>query len=466
MEKFKKISSNRAITLVALIITIIVMLILVGVSIQVVINSDLIGTAQNAGNRTETAYEEESTMGEIIIEDKNYANIEDYLAGKENIGQVSAGERASIKSIYNDGTNTAIIPAGFTVSGVGTEKTINNGLVIYLIPEGTTVDWTNGEAVANAQKTYDQFVWIPIAKENINEMYMCQSEDGTKSCKITLQKVEGKNVAYCTTHSSTLMAGRLYSTKVGEYWDANLTTQTYQPNKGICEPALVTENDLGEISKDANPTNLNVLNTILGTNYTTSDNFMNDLQIEYNEIVKSVYLNEGFYVGRYETSNITTNDGTAIKVVAGTTSGINNLDWYYMYAQQKEYAINKGLSKSIGSAMIQGAAYDQVMKFVDTDSYDIATPGNVSHDLGEGNYYQTGGLNYNGTITYNDVSKNIYDLEGNMRVWTTEISSVTWYKVFRGGIFNGNNRSASLRSSDQPNETRDSIGALSQLYIK
>ena len=62
----EKETKSKGITLVALIITIIVMLILVGVSIQVVINSDLIGTVQDASSRTETQYLEESTTGSII----------------------------------------------------------------------------------------------------------------------------------------------------------------------------------------------------------------------------------------------------------------------------------------------------------------------------------------------------------------------------------------------------------------
>lgn len=48
--KKTKLKNQKAITLIALIITIIVMLILVGVTIQVVLNSDLLNTAGKAGN--------------------------------------------------------------------------------------------------------------------------------------------------------------------------------------------------------------------------------------------------------------------------------------------------------------------------------------------------------------------------------------------------------------------------------
>ena len=54
---------NKGITLVALIITIVVMLILVAVSVNVIIKSNLIGTAEKATNKYKTASEEESKVG-------------------------------------------------------------------------------------------------------------------------------------------------------------------------------------------------------------------------------------------------------------------------------------------------------------------------------------------------------------------------------------------------------------------
>ena len=45
---------NKGITLIALIITIIVMLILVGVTVNVIINSNILGSAKNAGKKWKT----------------------------------------------------------------------------------------------------------------------------------------------------------------------------------------------------------------------------------------------------------------------------------------------------------------------------------------------------------------------------------------------------------------------------
>ena len=63
------------------------------------------------------------------------------------------------KNNYSDGTNTATVPQGFTVSGLPEEQIIANGLVIYDIPESeiSNVDWST------AATKYNQFVWIPVA---------------------------------------------------------------------------------------------------------------------------------------------------------------------------------------------------------------------------------------------------------------------------------------------------------------
>ena len=56
--------NQKGITLVALIITIIVMLILVGVVVSILINSNVIGKAKSAGQQTQAKYNEESSFGQ------------------------------------------------------------------------------------------------------------------------------------------------------------------------------------------------------------------------------------------------------------------------------------------------------------------------------------------------------------------------------------------------------------------
>ena len=152
-------NKEKGITLIALIITIIVMLILVGVVVTVVIQSNLLGTAKTAGDKYKTAYEDESNMSEVTIDGKKYASIEDYLESIKPLPE-GAGKRFSETKEYNDGTKTAWIPAGFTVSGINSETKVDGGLVIYDIPENEieNVKWDGTE-----KTKYNQFVWIPVA---------------------------------------------------------------------------------------------------------------------------------------------------------------------------------------------------------------------------------------------------------------------------------------------------------------
>ena len=119
--------------------------------------------------------------------------------------------------------------------------------------------------------------------------------------------------------------------------------------------------------------------------------------------------------------------------------------------------------------MIQGATYDQVMKFIDPTTSFVKTTGKVGH--GSSYFtsypYQTGGLNYSsvytGTVTYNDVAKNIYDLEGNVSAWTTEAYN-TYGRVLRGGGYSYS-YSPSNRYYWVPYSGTLSNGSICQLYI-
>lgn len=80
--------NQKGITLVALVITIIIMLILVGVTITVALQGNLFDTAKNAAKDTQNAANEEKNLanGQIII-NGNPVNIEEYA----NINSGSAG---------------------------------------------------------------------------------------------------------------------------------------------------------------------------------------------------------------------------------------------------------------------------------------------------------------------------------------------------------------------------------------
>ena len=119
---------NKGITLIALIITIVVMLILVGVTVNVLINSNILGSAKNTAKKWQDEAQKEAENIVIDIDGKKYASIEDYLAGNTIVkSNIAGGTRVTENTEYTieDETRTAMIPAGFTVSGISSERTID-----------------------------------------------------------------------------------------------------------------------------------------------------------------------------------------------------------------------------------------------------------------------------------------------------------------------------------------------------
>ena len=457
-------SDSRGITLIALVITIIVMLILVTVTIRVATDGNLFKHAGNAVKETKNAVLQENYVGEgkIQVGGVSYNSIEEYVATKtadEGAGggaggsgaTATPGTKVTVKTAYTSNNKTAQIPAGFAVSGIASEQSIDNGLVIYYQGEAESIDWSDP---LTACKTYDQFVWIPVVDNagnaNPNSMFICRNKTASNGdCNIEL--VNG--VVRCSNPSHktgdefcTNIAGRLYATSTGNNFNPSQTAGTWTQNSGLREPDVLTS-------------------------YSSSSPDLATLQDEYNDIAKSVIENKGFWVGRYETSGMASS-GT-VKVVAGTTTGIRAITWTNMYNNQKAFIENSNGINSYGG-MITGAAYDQVMLFVNgktkylngttaDGTYNVKATDQVAHNLS--NPYETGNTNYTGTSgTYKDMVCNIYDLEGNVCEWTTEAND-TGSRVRRGGRYN-DAFSASYRSVSIPTSTNNDIGSRSALFVK
>ena len=156
---------QTGITLIALVITIIVLLILAGVSIAISTgNNGILTQAKLAKEKTVLAKEDEETQ---LAQNNKYIN--------DKTGKVKPGitVKKTEKNNYSDGTDTATVPQGFTVSGKEDEQTIANGLVIYDIPESeiSNVDWDT------ASTKYNQFVWIPVeSEETYQRDFSCPSD--------------------------------------------------------------------------------------------------------------------------------------------------------------------------------------------------------------------------------------------------------------------------------------------------
>ena len=412
-------NKEKGITLIALIITIIVMLILVGVVVTVVIQSNLLGTAKTAGDKYKTAYEDESNMSEVTINGEKYASIEDYIEETKPLPE-GAGKRAEKTKEYSDGTKTAWIPAGFTVSGIRGETTIEGGLVIYDIPDGSTVDWDNktiklpSESETKEIKTaVNQFVWIPV------EVNKSTEPTDTETSIASFYRSEWANNARTTVVDSKYREPYSYD-----------ETNDYDASTGIKK------------------------------------------QIE--NLTKSIYKYGGFYIGRYEAGSETERKSSSGK----TAIGIKQDMYPYNFVKWGESMSNIGtegavaLSNSLYNSMkpnygatsmlCTGACWDSVLDFIKatknvTSSADWGNYGDAKFDIIRGKYaeYANGTLGsftaVEGTYkkelysvskkyiilttgaTERNSAKNIYDVAGNCWEWTTESYS-SGRRVLRGRL--------------------------------
>ncbi len=144
-----KMKTENGITLIALVITIIVLLILAGVSIAMLTGENGILTqAQKAKNQTDDAQsKEETTLGQY----ESYIN-----RATGNSAEVGKIVTEGNKPYTNNGT--AIIPESFMI--VPGCDDVSKGLVISDNPSDTELDSTNIVAEGN------QFVWIPVTDES------------------------------------------------------------------------------------------------------------------------------------------------------------------------------------------------------------------------------------------------------------------------------------------------------------
>ena len=347
-------SKEKGITLVALVITIIVLLILAGVTLSTLVGDNgIITKAQEAKQNMANASAEEQQLIQNLVNSIN-AISEGGSGGivtppePEPLPDPTDPDNWNPEKVIDVVTETvdgeelhAPIPDGFTASKVDGEDTISDGLVIY-----ETEEEVNSSNHDIALTTYNQYVWIPV--KEINDMVMCKSKTTDTQCHIIRVDDEGSPNGFylkCETHNSTDLAGKLYEGRpditdtddggmiLTYEMDPNQTDQAYDPNSGSREPAIITGNSTGD-----------------GTQYDGASNnyhglanaqaFLTQLNNDFNDMVKSVYTYGGFYVGRYEMGEGgSTKKGQTVLTAEGDSGNM----WYGLYnvARQKGEAINR-----------------------------------------------------------------------------------------------------------------------------
>ena len=424
----------HGITLIALVVTIVVLLILAGITISLVFSENgIIAKAREAANKTNEAIINEQTQMNDVT-----ATMENMLNGTGGSGTIPeepegcpAEEFEKWNGTSDDKVNavqstdttpiTVPVPKGYIASKVTGETTVEDGFVIY---EGEEeVNDTNKDT---AQTTRNQFVWVPV--ENPSEMY-----GRDENCK---------------------KWGKLYkfsSTGITPYnWTEEDGVMSITSATSYREPDVVTGSDGTEY--DADNTNLQQAGLDASA---TADTFKAQLETEFNSMIASVERYGGFYIGRYETGNLKEAEAAVIK----NNSDIGSQTWYTQYNKSKGVAANSNVTTS----MIWGCQWDAVMRWM-YNSGDNDKKTYTYDSTGKGNYSSSRkATGSNDAYAVN----NIYDMAGNVYDWTIEARS-TRDRVSRGGDYYDGSASynpVSLRGGSDPTYSLSYSGSRLALYM-
>lgn len=407
----RKLNKNKGITLIALVVTIVILVILSTVSILAVFgNNGIIAKAQE----------------EKRLHQEGKADEENKLDGYKSLGGNYLNEDTTknwnlqkVDKVTSEDKIIVPVPKGYTASTVEGEKSVSTG---FVIKEGNDGSKTEG---------INEFVWVPV--NDISDIYD-----------------EANNA--------------------GQLWDFGTSSSPENPavkitypttqNDGCREPDVVTgassDSDSTSGSKsDVVSTNLQQAG--LSSTATASD-FKTQLQTEFNEMIKSVKIYGGFYIGRYETGNLSKSKA----VVQKNNTDTSGPTWYTMYKVCK--TIKEEANENVETSMIWGCQWDATLRWMQTSSNsEVANFPTNSEE--KGNYRTSSTIATGSNSAY--AVNNIYDMAGNELDWTIEALD-TSFRVERGGSHysTASDYPASSRSNLSPTYGGDGIGCRSTLYVK
>ena len=473
-----KLKSKKGITLVALVVTIVVLLILAGVSINAVLGDNgIIKKANQAASVTKEA-EVKEAINRTILEfylTNDYETLEDFLKAKVTEGKIDSVTKNADGTLTVKKGEYSVTVENKTNSSGGSSSGGNTG------GETQTPEITIGEAkvVANSDGTGSAITDADSVYLG-NTLYITFSHSitgGTTTVDKTIPYAVTANGTYTFTVTGTVN-GKSYtknvSVTVNQFKDVYELTYSdgivYMPEgfKIAKGSASTVQGGVVIEDKDGNQFVWVPVATIADYKRTwyTGDGTLSKYSEALPEDEKtSVEKYKGFYIGRYEAGDKESTEAKTLRssndVTKTVTIKANQAPYNYVTRTQ-------AVSLAEGFATKQG--YKAKTKLVSSYAWDttIAFLQKVNSDYGssseEGNYK-------NITFSYTDITGasqtkasgsevlvptgqttpvcNIYDMGGNVWEWTTEsYSNTNSPSALRGGGCNHNfaNSPAGIRS--------------------
>ena len=419
-------SNQTGITLIALVVTIVVLLILAGVSINAIFSENgIIKRAKDAQNKMDQATQND-------LDSINELN--NWIDGKTN-GTTGGGTTGGDA---NPSTTSKISTLVGTVVDKNTKAEDAYGNKIT-IPKGFKVV-AHGTVAGSATYTYSGDN-IPAVQDGI---VIENGTDGNQFVWVPVGTIKNKNN---TTNTITL----------GRYeFDSN--TGALKSNTPVQVASV--ENCTQEVTIN---TNYKELSVFRAGNSATDSTAQNATARNLEEFISTTLANGGYYIARFEAS------GTASKVTSKYNQTVlgNITQPNAAKAAREMYGEIKENNKLVyASDLVNSYAWDTAIVFIQT--YSVKTD-YASHN--ESNTTKA----FTATGKNNDKYCNIFDMSGNASEWTTEYSTNSDGSIFnpcvlRGGYYDTDGGRAhdctSDRGSDYTIISYSNLGLRPLLYVK
>ncbi len=451
-----KTKEMKGITLVALVVTIVVLLILAGVSINTVLGDDgIIKKAKEAAETTKRASAEEE-MNRLVLEyqlAKSDENFEDFLQEKINEGRINGA------TDNGDGTVTIskrVDGKDYTITvkkPVAPTPSVKVG-AIRVVSDSTGAGSSLGEASTAKGKTLYIMIDSSIS-------------GGTTTVSPQVPYAVTENGTYKFTVTGTVN-GTAYTKEVSvevnqfkdtyEYMDKN-TEVTYPDGKvWVPEGFRIADDSSDNIQggvviedKDGNQFVWVPVDTI--DNYKRTC-YRNNSLYRYEQCSEdlpedektSVEKYKGFYIGRYEAGDKESTEAKTLRSSNDVTKTVTIKKGQapYNYVTPEEaislaegFAKQQKYSENIKTKLVSSYAWDTTISFIQKTVNDYASnspQGNYMNTRFEyiditGESKSTWGIGILIPTGLTTSVCNIYDMGGNVEEWTTEKFLPTGYKV-------------------------------------
>ena len=417
-------SNQTGITLIALVVTIVVLLILAGVSINAIFSENgIIKRAKDAQNKMDQATQNDlDSINELNnwIDGKTNGTTGGGTTGGDANPSTTSKISTLVGTVVDKNTkaedaygNKITIPKGFKVLAHGTEA----GSATYTYSGDNIPAVQDGIVIENGTDG-NQFVWVPV---------------GT---------IKNKNN---TTNTITL----------GRY-------SSFTATNGVYTPAQVAsvENCTQEVTIN---TNYKELSVFRAGNSATDSTAQNATARNLEEFISTTLANGGYYIARFEAS------GTASKITSKYNQTVlgNITQPNAAKAAREMYGEIKENNKLVyASDLVNSYAWDTAIIFIQTYS--------GKTDYASHNESKTTKA-FTATGKNNDKYCNIWDMSGNAFEWTTEYSTRFEPRFFgpcvsRGGFYDTANGLAgdytSSRSNSNTTYSNSDVGLRPLLYVK